>query len=79
MIEQILEDRQEKYGDAAENFALIGRLWGAILATDDLAPEEVAVMMIALKSVRILKNPTYSDSWDDIVGYVTVGREIVGA
>jgi|APCry1669191515_1035360.scaffolds.fasta_scaffold00852_9 hypothetical protein len=79
MIDQILEDRQEKYGDASENFALIGRLWGAILHTDDLAPEEVAVMMIALKSVRVLKNPTYSDSWDDIVGYVTVGREIVGA
>jgi hypothetical protein len=79
MIEHILEDRQEKYGDASENFALIGRLWGAILATDDIAPEEVAVMMIAFKSVRILKNPTYSDSWDDIVGYVTVGREIVGA
>jgi hypothetical protein len=79
MIDQILEDRQEKYGDASENFALIGRLWGAILHTDDLAPEEVAIMMIALKSVRVLKNPTYSDSWDDIVGYVTVGREIVGA
>jgi hypothetical protein len=79
MIDKILEDRQEKYGDAGENFALIGRLWGAILSTDDIAPEEVAVMMIALKSVRILKNPTYSDSWDDIAGYVSVGRKIVGA
>ena len=79
MIDKILEDRQEKYGDAADNFALIGRLWGAILHTDDISAEEVAVMMIALKSVRILKNPTYADSWDDIVGYVTVGRKIVGA
>ena len=79
MIDKILEDRQEQYGDAGVNFATIGRMWGAILHTDDITPEEVALMMVAVKTARLIQNPTHSDSWDDIIGYVHHAREIVGA
>ena len=45
---------------------------------EDIAPHEVALMMDALKSVRITKNPFHEDSWRDKQGYVQHGMTIVG-
>jgi len=77
VIEQILEDRLEQYGDAEVNFATIGRIWGALLHMDDIAPHEVALMMDAFKTVRCFANPHKQDSWDDKFGYTTLGRDAV--
>ena len=78
MIESILEDRQDQYGDAEENFEKIGKLWAVILDFDDpIEPHVVALMMDQLKTVRILANPDHSDSWFDKLGYTTHGYNIV--
>lgn len=76
-VEEILKDRQLEHGDADVNFATIGRIWGALLHTDDILPHEVALMMTAFKTVRAFANPTRRDSWNDIEGYAKLGKEIL--
>jgi len=76
-VDEILADRQDEYGDAITNFIMIGRVWGALLQIDDIAPEQVALMMDALKTVRIFSNPLHVDSWNDKLGYIQLAREIV--
>ncbi len=68
-IEDILSERQNIYGDAHKNFAITGRIWGAMLQTDDIPAWQY-------KSVRCFANPAHEDSWQDKLGYTIHGREI---
>jgi hypothetical protein len=75
-VETILAMREAQYGDAGENFEKIGRVWGALLDIDDIPPYQVALMMDALKTVRLFRNPEHEDSWLDKQGYTQHGRDI---
>jgi hypothetical protein len=79
MIDKILEDRQEQYGDAEVNFSITGRIWGAMLQTDDIPAWQVALMMDAFKSVRCIANPYHQDSWQDKLGYIRHGITMIEA
>ena len=75
-LNKILNDRQEQYGDAKENFRKIGVMWGIILDLPfPIAEYQVAQMMIALKIQRISANPDHQDSWLDIQGYAQHGLD----
>lgn len=69
-------DRAKDYGDASENFSRIGKIWGAILGTEDVPPETVAVMLVGLKVSRLATSRKHADSWVDIAGYAGLGGEI---
>jgi hypothetical protein len=78
VIEHILAERQEQYGDATENFTKIGLMWSLILDKKIvIEPEQVAQMMIALKLVRLSANSEHEDSWLDIEGYAKHGLAII--
>lgn len=67
-------DRASDYGDAYENHMRIAQMWGAILK-QEITPQHVAMMMIALKLSRLANQPTHTDSWIDICGYGALGGE----
>ena len=48
-VKQILNERQEEYGDAITNFTKIGVIWGTLLDVGDIEPYQVALMIDALK------------------------------
>jgi len=78
-VEEILAERLEEYGDAYTEFTAIGRVWSAFLKLeDDIPAYQVALMMDALKSVRLFHNPYKDDSWLDKEGYTKHGKEIMG-
>jgi hypothetical protein len=78
-VDRVLTERLSEYGDAHTEFTRIGRIWGALLNMDeDIAPHEVALMMDALKSVRITKNPFHEDSVIDKLGYTKHLATILG-
>jgi uncharacterized membrane protein len=77
-VKQILNERQEEYGDAITNFTKIGIIWGTLLDVGDIEPYQVALMMDALKTVRCFDNPLHKDSWLDKQGYTQHGLEIAG-
>lgn len=65
-------DRQASYGHPIEDFTRTGRMWGAILGTDDVPPEKVALCMIAVKMSREC-NKAKRDNWTDMAGYAETG------
>lgn len=75
-IETILATRQDEYGDAIDNFEKIGKIWGALLDRDEIPAYQVALMMDALKTVRLFRSPEHEDSWLDKQGYTQHGYEI---
>ncbi len=76
-VNKVLEEREAEYGDALENFETIGKIWGALLSIEPIAPYKVALMMDSLKTVRLFKNPNHEDSWIDKYGYIQHAQEIV--
>lgn len=75
-VGEVLSERQNLYGDALENFEIIGKVWGALLQIDPVPPYQVALMMDALKTVRLFKNGQHLDSWLDKQGYTSHGIDI---
>ena len=78
-LEEVLDKRQELYGDALENFEKIGKIWGALLGIEPIKPYQVALMMDSLKTVRAFQNPEHDDSWVDKLGYIKHAIEIINA
>jgi hypothetical protein len=76
-VDKVLEQREEDYGDALENFETIGKVWGALLGINPIAPYQVALMMDSLKTVRLFKNANHEDSWLDKQGYIFHAMDIV--
>jgi hypothetical protein len=76
-VEKILQSREQEYGDALENFEMIGKIWGALLQIDPIPPYQIALMMDALKTVRLFANYDHEDSWLDKEGYTKLGHRIV--
>jgi hypothetical protein len=69
-------DRATQYGDSYDTHRRVGEAWSAILNVQTISPGQVALMMIALKSIRASKNIGYLDSWVDICGYAALGGEM---
>jgi len=75
-LEKILDERQQEYGDAMQNFTDIGIIWGTLLGIQPLESYQVALLMDALKTVRCFNNPAHKDSWLDKQGYTQHGLQI---
>ena len=68
-------DRNEDYGDPADNFRVIADLWTAYLGRT-VWVNEVATMMILVKVARLKESPSKEDNWVDIAGYAALGYEV---
>ena len=70
-------DRNKRYGEPEDNFALIGAFWGAYLGRI-IAPHDVAAMMALLKIARIRDSAGEDeDSWVDVAGYGACGGALI--
>lgn len=72
------DTRAEQYGDAADNFARIAKLWNAHFGAHFYAGD-VAVAMLLVKVARLGHDHTHLDSWVDIAGYAALGAEVADA
>lgn len=68
--------RNETHGDYTHEARRIGRMWGAILNTEDIPPRTVAAMMVALKTARATAGRENVDDWVDLCGYAALGAQI---
>ena len=71
----VTSDRQATHGAPEDTFGLIARLWSARLGID-LRQDQVAVMLIDLKTARAWGNPCHADNWIDMAGYAACGAEL---
>jgi hypothetical protein len=64
----IYGDRQDAYGHPFTDFSRTGKMWGAILGVDPVAPELVGLCMVAVKISRQVNRPK-TDNLIDMAGY----------
>lgn len=73
-------ERRAAYGPTDESFRRIALVWNGILLPKlktELAPEEVALMMIGLKVMREANRPK-DDNLVDIIGYTLLKQKLHG-
>jgi hypothetical protein len=75
-VDEVLEERQNIYGDAERNFTKVGEVWGSLLGISAIPAWQVALLLDSYKTVRCFANPDWVDSWDDKIGYTIHGRAI---
>lgn len=73
----IYGDREKTYGHPSKNLETIAKMWNAYTSaknTDnhELTAQDVAAMMVLLKTARLANNPTHRDSLVDICGYAAL-------
>lgn len=69
-----VSDRGEAYGGIWQNHERIAVMWTALLGIN-IEPEQVAMMMAAVKLARLATSPGHQDSWVDLAGYAATGSE----
>lgn len=74
----VTRDRQATHGSVESSFGGIAAIWSARLGID-LRPDQVAIMLVDLKTVRAWKNPGHADNWVDMAGYAACGGELAEA
>lgn len=71
-------DRAATHGAVEDSFARIAALWSVRLGVS-VSADQVAILLIDLKTVRAWGNPGHADNWVDIAGYAACGGEVSGA
>ncbi|WP_394072895.1 DUF6378 domain-containing protein [Xanthobacter autotrophicus] len=71
----VMSDRNREYGGPEDSFRDIAALWSVILRRD-VSLHEVALCLDALKTARLMTNPSHADSWVDKAGYAACGAEV---
>lgn len=61
-------DREQTHGDPGRNLREIAAKWSVTVGAE-ISPQQVAIMMIDLKTVRAMHDPGHRDHWVDIAGY----------
>lgn len=74
----VTRDRAATHGNAEDTFGAIARVWSARLGID-LRPDQVAILLIDLKTCRAWGNPAHADNWIDMAGYAACGGELAVA
>lgn len=74
----VTRDRQATHGSVESSFGGVAAIWSARLGID-LRPDQVAIMLVDLKTVRAWKNPGHADNWVDMAGYAACGGELAEA
>lgn len=73
----ILDGRQA-YGDKIQNHVDQAQMINAYLSGRQVQPIDVPMIMILIKVHRLGKMPDYGDTYDDIEGYLSIARSIIG-
>lgn len=64
-------DRGWHYGDPFIKYNKVAKIWSQILG-EEVTPQQVVLMMMAIKIVRLSNDPGHEDSVVDIAGYAQV-------
>jgi len=82
--EIIYGDREQTYGAPGKNLENIANLWEMYLRgkgiihedCDGLFAQDVALMMVLMKTARLINTPDHRDSLVDICGYAALIERI---
>ena len=76
-VSEVVDGRRDVYGDPTDTFARMAQMVSGLLG-HEVHAWQIPLILIIFKMVRTNQCPTYSDNSDDIEGYLTIFRELVG-
>lgn len=77
--QRLTADRAARYGHPRDNWRRIGIKWSATLdLPGPIPPELVGVMLMDVKTARLVVTPDDPDSLDDLEGYAEAQRLLFG-
>jgi len=68
-------DRMADYGEAGDNLAAIGAVWGELMGTDAIPADMVALMLAGMKLVRATGRVN-RDDLVDAVAYLMLADDV---
>lgn len=71
-------DGRTAYGDKVQNQVEQAAMINAYLSGRQVRPVDVPIIMILIKAHRIGKMPDYKDSYDDVEGYLSIAKSVIG-
>ncbi len=74
-LELVTRDRNESYGDPADNFPDIAAFWTTYKGVA-FSAHDVGAMMMLVNIARIKTSPHQPDRWIDCAGYAACGGEV---
>jgi|TARA_R110002050_G_scaffold108669_1_gene219486 hypothetical protein len=77
-VAEVLDERQEMYGDALPLFEQVATRWSLVLGVEVTAPQ-VALCMMDFKMARLTVDPKHLDSNVDVVGFAALLAKIQAA
>lgn len=77
----VLQDRNSSYGGPEDHFSEVAAIWNIILGRllkepGSIKTHHVALLQDAVKTARLINNPSHADSWVDKAGYAACGAEV---
>jgi hypothetical protein len=72
---KMVSERGKVYGDIEANFERIAKI-ATILTNKDISPFDIAIIMSAVKLSRIANSPSYSDSYVDLINYISFANSL---
>jgi len=71
-------DGRTAYGDKVQNQIEQAAMINAYLSGREVRPVDVPAIFMLIKLHRLGKMPDYVDSYDDIEGYLSIARDVIG-
>ena len=72
-------DARTAYGDKVQNQVEQADMINAYLSGRKVQPVDVPMILILIKVHRIGKMPDYKDSYDDVEGYLSIAKDVIGS
>lgn len=73
--ERLTKERGSRYSHPSINWKRIGKKWAATLDMDEpIPPALVGIMLMDIKTARLIATPNDPDSLDDLEGYAEAQR-----
>ena len=71
---EAVADREKQYGNPADHFAKVAKLWGGAFGWD-VTPRQVPLALALLKIAREINVPA-QDNMVDLAGYAALAAEV---
>lgn len=72
---RMVSERGKVYGDIEANFTRTSKI-ATILTNKDISPFDIAIIMASVKLSRIANSPSYSDSYVDLINYISFANSL---
>lgn len=70
-VDELIHEKGKQYGHPRKFMTQLAKAWGGLIDVE-LTAQQVSIMMVMFKSVRLFNDPSNEDTKIDIQGYLKI-------